>query len=179
MCSLKQLLETFFDIIYFTLISTQILQSANSDTEQEIKELGADFKLGVDGSVSSMAMSRNLFLEASLTPIKDMAEQDSILESGAQGLDAITDMAEEGGAWTLLYPAFTVVVPQPATLIPVAYAVARDNNELLISTNAWLQAEKSKGNIDELYKYWMLGGAIQEKRPPRWSVIKDILQWVD
>ena len=179
MCSLKQLLETFFDIIYFTLISTQILQSANNDTEQEIKELGADFKLGVDGSVSSMAMSRNLFLEASLTPIKDMAEQDSILQSGAQNLDAVADMAEEGGAWTLLYPAFTVIVPQPAVRIPVAYAVARDNSALLTAINAWLLAEKSKGTIDELYNYWMLGGAIQEKRPARWSVIRNVLNWVD
>jgi len=88
-------------------------------------------------------------------------------------------MAEEGGAWTLLYPAFTVIVPQPAVLIPVAYAVARDNEELLISTNAWLQAEKSKGSIDELYNYWMLGGAFKEQRPPRWSVIRNVLHWVD
>ena len=148
-------------------------------TWQEIEKLGADFKLGVDGSPSSMSMSRNLFPAASLTPIKDMEEQDRILESGAQNLDAITDMAEEGGAWTLLYPAFTVIVPQPAVLIPVAYAVARDNDELLISTNAWLLAEKSKGTIDELYNYWMLGGAIQEKRPPRWSMIRNVLNWVD
>jgi ABC-type amino acid transport substrate-binding protein len=88
-------------------------------------------------------------------------------------------MAEEGGAWTLLYPAFTVIVPQPAVRIPVAYAFARDNEELLISTNAWLQTEISKGTIDQLYNYWMLGGAIQQKRPPRWSVIRDVLHWVD
>lgn len=148
-------------------------------TWQEIERVGADFKLGVDGSVSSMAMSRNLFPAASLTPIKDMAEQDSILQSGAQNLDAVADMAEEGGAWTLLYPAFTVIVPQPAVLIPVAYAVARDNSALLTSTNAWLLAEKSKGTIDQLYNYWMLGGAVQEKRPPRWSVIRNVLNWVD
>jgi len=50
-------------------------------TWQEIEKLGADFRLGVDGSLSSMAMSRNLFPKASLTPIKDMAEQDSIISS--------------------------------------------------------------------------------------------------
>jgi Na+/H+-dicarboxylate symporter len=148
-------------------------------TWQEIDKMDAGFRLGVDGSLSSMMMTRDLFPKATLTPIRDMTEQASILESGARNLDAITDMAEEGGAWTLLYPAFTVVVPQPAALIPVAYAVARDNNDLLISTNAWLQAEKSKGNIDELYSYWMLGGATEKKRLPRWSVIKDILQWVE
>jgi ABC-type amino acid transport substrate-binding protein len=126
-----------------------------------------------------MAMSRDLFPEATFAPIKDMSEQDAILASGAQNLDAVTDMAEEGAAWTLLYPAFTVIVPQPAVLIPVAYAVARDNDELLTSINAWLLAEKSKGTVDEMYDYWMLGGAIQKKRPPRWSVIRDVLHWVD
>jgi len=148
-------------------------------TWDEIHTIGSNFQLGVDGSESSMAMSRDLFPEATFAPIKDMSEQDAILASGAQNLDAVTDMAEEGAAWTLLYPAFTVIVPQPAVLIPVAYAVARDNDELLTSINAWLLAEKSKGTVDEMYDYWMLGGAIQKKRPPRWSVIRDVLHWVD
>jgi len=148
-------------------------------TWHQIDALGAEFRLGVDGSESAMAMSRDLFEEAILTPIMDMSEQASILESGAAHLDAITDMAEEGSAWTLLYPAFTVVVPQPAVFIPVAYAVARGNERLLVSMNAWLLTEKAKGGVDELYDYWMLGGAIQKKRPPRWSLIKDVLQWVD
>jgi hypothetical protein len=148
-------------------------------TWQQIDTLGADFRLGVDGSLSSMAMSRDIFPYATFTPIKDMVVQDSILESGAQNLDAITDMAEEGAAWTLLYPAFSVIVPQPAVRIPVAYAVERHNEELLLATNAWLQSEIGKGAIEELYNYWMLGEAIQEQRPPRWSVIRNVLHWVD
>ena len=29
------------------------------------------------------------------------------------------------------------------------------------------------------YEYWMLGGAAKSERPPRWSVIKDVLKWVN
>ena len=148
-------------------------------TWRKIHQLGADIRLGVGGSQSSIAMARNLFPEATITPIKDMTEQDSILASGATNLDVIADMAEEGAAWTLLYPAFTVVVPQPAVMIPVAYTVARDNESLLISINAWLLAEKARGTIDVLYDYWLLGGAIKKERPPRWSIIKNVLNWTD
>ena len=148
-------------------------------TWKQIHELGENFRLGLDGSMFSLAGSRDLFPDATLVAIADMVEQESILESGAQNLDAITDMAEEGAAWTLLYPAFTVIVPQPTVLIPVAYAVARGNQDVLLSTNAWLTAEKAKGTIDELYDYWMLGGAIKKERPPRWSVIRNILRWVE
>ena len=148
-------------------------------TWRQIQKLGAGIRLGVGGSASSISMARNLFPDATLTPIKDMTEQDSILASGAENLDVIADMAEEGAAWTLLHPAFTVVVPQPAVRIPVAYTVAWDNKDLLTSINAWLLAEKARGTIEELYDYWLLGGAIKQERPPRWSVIRNVLNWVE
>ena len=146
---------------------------------REIHLLGEGLRLGVGGSDSSMATARNLFPRANITPIKDMTEQESILASGAENLEVIVDIAEEGSAWTLLYPSFTVVVPQPAIRVPVAYTVARDNVDLLIAINAWLLAEKAQGTIEKLYDYWLLGGAIQQERPPRWAVIRDVLNWVD
>ena len=44
--------------------------------------------------------------------------------------------------------------------------------------NAWLLIEKQSGGIDELYDYW-IQGKIQGVQPPRWSVIRDVLGWVD
>ena len=148
-------------------------------TWKQIRGLGKDFQVGIDGSSASIAMSRDLFPQAALTPIVDMVAQESILDSGAQNLDAIADMAEEGAAWTLLYPAFTLVVPQPTVFIPVAYAVARENRELLRAVNAWLTAEQARGTIDQLYDYWMLGGAVKVERPPRWSVVRNVLKLTD
>jgi len=70
-------------------------------------------------------------------------------------------------------------VPKPTYFLPVAYSVAPSNTSLLQALNAWMLAEKSKGTVDELYRYWMLGAAETEGRPPRWSVIRDVLHWVD
>ena len=70
-----------------------------------------------------------------------------------------------------------MVVPQPTSVMPVSYAVARANKDLLNTVNTWLMSEKSRGFIDERYRYWMLGEGSKEARAPRWSVARDILGW--
>ena len=141
--------------------------------------MGASLKLGVGSSPESIALMQNILPKATLLPIDDMEKHESALQSGLRGFDAISDMAEEGAAWTLLYPEFSLVVPRPTKSIPVAYAVAHGNQELLNAVNAWLLSEKALGHVDELYEYWMLGGASLVDRPPRWSVIRNVLGWVE
>ena len=144
----------------------------------QVEDLGASLKLGVGSSTESIALMESILPEAILLPIVDMEEQERVLQSGLLGFDAIADMAEEGAAWTLLYPEFTLAVPRPTKFIPVAYAVAHGNQELLNAVNAWLISEKALGHVDDLYEYWMLGGAGMVDKPPRWSVIRDVLGWI-
>ena len=42
-----------------------------------------------------------------------------------------------------------------------------------------LLAAKARGTVDELYRYWMLGAAETERKPPRWSVVRDVLHWIE
>ncbi len=61
----------------------------------------------------------------------------------------------------------------------MGYSVALGNEKLLKTLNAWLIADQAKGTIEEPYRYWMLGEATKREKPPRWSVIRDVLHWVD
>jgi Na+/H+-dicarboxylate symporter/ABC-type amino acid transport substrate-binding protein len=94
-------------------------------------------------------------------------------------LDAFVYAAEAGSAWTLLYPAYTVAIPQPDVLaIPLAYPMARGDPELVNFINTWIELKKRDRTIATLYEYWMLGkNAVPQ--PPRWSVIRNVLHWVD
>jgi Na+/H+-dicarboxylate symporter/ABC-type amino acid transport substrate-binding protein len=148
-------------------------------TWDDVRKRGVAFRLAVRGSTEALAMARSLLPQATFVPVFSKREQGEILESGAAGVDAIASLSEEGAAWTVLYPRFSLVVPKPAVFLPVGYAVAAGNDKLLTAFNAWLLAEKSRGAIDELYRYWMLGKATQTERSPRWSVIRDVLHWVD
>jgi ABC-type amino acid transport substrate-binding protein len=87
--------------------------------------------------------------------------------------------AERGSAWTLLYPAFTVVVPKPGVIrVPLAYAMPPDDEPFARFIDTWLELKRREGLIDELYRHWILGQSTQVQRP-RWSVIRDLLHWVD
>ncbi len=148
-------------------------------TWDDIRKLGISLRLAVNDSSEAIARARALLPHATLLPMAGTKEQRTILESGAEGVDAIADESEEGAAWTLLYPDFALVVPKPTLFIPVAYSVARGNDTLLEALNAWLVAEKAQGTVDTLYKHWMLGEAAKTEKPPRWSVVRDVLHWVD
>jgi ABC-type amino acid transport substrate-binding protein len=57
-------------------------------------------------------------------------------------------------------------------------AVARGDDDLLLLLDTWLLDAKSDGMMDELYNYWVLG-EVKRTQPPRWSIVRDVLGWVD
>jgi ABC-type amino acid transport substrate-binding protein len=94
-------------------------------------------------------------------------------------LDAFMYTAERGSAWTLLYPDYTVVIPAPDyTKVPLAYAVAHGDTKFINFLNSWLILKQKDATFEKAYKYWILGqGSVSER--PRWSIIRDVLHWVD
>jgi ABC-type amino acid transport substrate-binding protein len=108
----------------------------------------------------------------------ELSSPREFFEGTRPGIDAFLFTAEAGSAWTLLYPKFTVVVPQPGLLsLPLAYAIARGDQEFLDFVNAWIELKQKDGTVTRLYDYWILGrGAVEKK--PRWSILRDVLHWM-
>jgi Na+/H+-dicarboxylate symporter len=93
--------------------------------------------------------------------------------------DAILMPAERGSVWTLIYPQYCVVVPQPGvTRIPLAYVIARHDQPLANLVNTWIELKKRDGTIAALYDHWILGRDAVPKEP-RWSIIRNVLHWVE
>jgi ABC-type amino acid transport substrate-binding protein len=103
----------------------------------------------------------------------------TLLEAKTLPYDAIALPAERGSAWTLLYPRFSVVVPEGATIkIPLAYPVARRDAAFATFVDLFVDLQRKDGTLDALYAHWVLGhssGAHQ----PRWSILRDVLHWVN
>jgi ABC-type amino acid transport substrate-binding protein len=98
---------------------------------------------------------------------------------GQTDLDAVLFTAEAGSAWTLLYPSYSVTIPQPDIVkVPLAYAMPSGETELADYVNAWIEMTKRDGTIDRLFAHWILGEGAQSTAP-RWSVIRDVLHWVE
>jgi ABC-type amino acid transport substrate-binding protein len=95
------------------------------------------------------------------------------------GVDAIALPAERGSAWTLIYPRYTVVVPEPSRIrLPLAYPMPRDDEAFAGLINMWIELKRKDGTIDALYQYWILGRNAEQARR-RWSIIRDVLHWID
>lgn len=143
-----------------------------------IRERGASVRIALPRNAEAIAFARSILSDAALVPLSGPGDQRRMLESEAPGVDAIADLSEEGAAWTLLYPDFSLVVPKPPIFAPMGIGVARGNQSLAQTLDAWIIAEKAKGTVDALYRYWMLGDATRSAKPPRWSVIRNVLHWL-
>ncbi len=93
--------------------------------------------------------------------------------------DALAMPAESGSVLTLLYPKYTVVVPEPEIVkIPLAYPVARRDQEWSYFINTWIELKRRDRTIDALYNHWILGKQASARKP-RWSIVRNVLHWVD
>jgi ABC-type amino acid transport substrate-binding protein len=98
---------------------------------------------------------------------------------GDTDADAMLVSAETGAVVTMVYPEFSVIVPQGTNiLIPVVFAV-QDAPELQRILDRWIQIREDDGTVDQLYRYWVLGKSATDQQRHRWSVIRDVLGWVE
>ncbi len=103
----------------------------------------------------------------------------SIFDGLGSRFDAAVLPAERASAWTLLHPEFSVVVPEPGFIkVPLAFPLARQDERLASFVNTWIELKRRDGTLDTLYRYWILGQSAQRKTP-RWSVIRNVLHWVE
>jgi Na+/H+-dicarboxylate symporter len=90
-------------------------------------------------------------------------------------VDAVLMSAESAGAWTLIYPQFSVAVPSDLSLrIQISMALPRGQPDWLNYIDSWLSFEAGNGRIDRLFSRWVLGrdpGAAE----PRWSILHDVI----
>ena len=102
-----------------------------------------------------------------------------LFDRAATHADAVALPAERGSAWTLIYPAYSVVVPGPDPIrVPLAYPIGRGDQRLAQFVNTWIALKRKDGTIDAAYKHWVLG---QDAAPrqPRWSIVRNVLHWVE
>jgi Na+/H+-dicarboxylate symporter/ABC-type amino acid transport substrate-binding protein len=100
-------------------------------------------------------------------------------EDNTGKVDALVTSAEVGSAWTLLYPEYQVVVPKPVlSFLPLGYPVAHGDPEMVAFLNHWIDLKRKDNTIERTYNYWILGQGVTIKEP-RWSIIRNVLHWVE
>ncbi|MDJ0902377.1 MAG: cation:dicarboxylase symporter family transporter [Xenococcus sp. MO_188.B8] len=119
---------------------------------------------------------RGLLPKANLTPITKSIRD--FFATDFDQYDALVLSAETASSYTLLYPSYTVAVPQPSVKFPVSYILPENSSELSDILNVWLKLKQADGTMNSLYNYWVKGN-VKSTLEPRWSIIRNVLHWVD
>jgi Na+/H+-dicarboxylate symporter/ABC-type amino acid transport substrate-binding protein len=113
--------------------------------------------------------------DVEIVPMETMAD---MFKPRNPPVDALVATAERGSIYTLLHPEYSVVVPKPRPIkVPLAYVVASRDVQFAGVVNAWIDLKRKDGTIDELFSHWILGQQVT-RRPPRWSVVRNVLHLV-
>ena len=111
----------------------------------------------------------------------DVIELDSerdFFNASVPQADALLTSAETGSAWTLLRPTYSVVRPTKQTIrIPLYYLTAPDQR-FRAFLDRWLDLKRGDRTLDKFYDHWILGKPAHDPTP-RWSIIRNVVGWVD
>ncbi|WP_269850670.1 hypothetical protein [Methanosarcina horonobensis] len=95
--------------------------------------------------------------------------------------DVLFITAEEGYTMTLVHPFYDVAIFEPNGSYKVLYAYPVSKNSsgnFLLLLNYWIKMERDYGELDRKYNYWILRKNPEESEP-RWSVVRNVLYWVN
>jgi Na+/H+-dicarboxylate symporter len=138
-----------------------------------------DLKIGVPLDTSQVKYSMERYFGDADVEFVTLEFWQPFFEGRHPELDAFLVPAENGSAWSLLHPEYTVVVPQPDPVkIPSAFGMALDAGGLADVVNEWVVFATSEGTIQRANDYWILGQGAVEKHP-RWSIVRDVLGWTE
>jgi ABC-type amino acid transport substrate-binding protein len=134
--------------------------------------LRKDLRLAVVGEELSRAADRQL-PEAEIVPFPSVGD---FFHKPHPDVDGLIIAAEEAAAWTMLNPEYTAVIPRPEVRRPVAMAIRLGDEEWGRFLDRWIEFERSDGVLKQLREYWVEGGGTR-RRPPRWSILRNVLGW--
>jgi ABC-type amino acid transport substrate-binding protein len=167
-----------FSSCYLELHLALVTKDYRKDDFEDIKYVAnmKGLKIAVANDSDYLKLARTLFPRATIIPLN---HSDQFFNQ--TNADALLTTAEAGTSFTLLYPFYDVAILRPSDTYKImcAYAVSRSCDDAFLAfLGYWLELEDKYGSLDKKYDYWVLGKNVADTTP-RWSIMRDILHWIE
>ena len=142
-------------------------------SRQKIAEI-KDLKIAVFYDQVFLDLVNETFPKAQMKVVSNLEEMAEFND-----FDAVIWTLTQGSILASMKPGLSVVVPEdlgPPFLF--AYLMPPNSNELREYVNYWLDLKEDDGFTKRMNDYWILGKPSTDPSP-RWSVIRNVLHWVD
>ena len=176
-----ELLKMNFTRPYMEMTAAFIVKDHRKKDFRTMAAMAAMSRLRIAVTQANNPEDRRL-LRAYL-PHAELVELDTIRDFFLKDdvADALLTTDKIGKAWALLHPEFGVVVPEPHMFVyDIAYSIPITQGDSLFLgyLNHWLTLQDTSGVRAEQFNYW-ISGETARKKTPRWSIIRNVLHWVD
>lgn len=145
---------------------------SNLDLVQQNPKL----KIGVLKGTSYEMIARELFPH---NPLVILKSYDEFLQPDIA--DALLWEEQQAIIWTICHAGYRVIFPDPVIgHESLAYAIRSNNFRFLNYLNQWMILKQTEGYTKKQTDLWVLGKTeIAVPYEPRWSIIRNVLHWVD
>jgi ABC-type amino acid transport substrate-binding protein len=167
----ERLAKANFSNPYMNMTTAVVVQDHRRNDFKSWRRI--DEKLVVRLGVVGERRAKNVKQYLPNTEIVLLETYSEFLTDNPKGVDARVISAEAGSAWTILYPSYSVAVPEPYLKANAAFAMPLATLDFEDFVNDWLQMEQTRGVIDKLYNKWILGMKVEQKKA-RWSIGRDL-----
>lgn len=168
---------SLFSLPYSSAHFAFVAQDHDRDQFETIAGLedGEGLTIGVRAGTYYQEIVRRKLPKAKIV---ELLSDSQFFEGPPEPMDALATSAETGSAWTLIHPNFAVIDPRDdETSRPLAFLRRRDD-KIENGLDTWFRLKRHEGTLDSIFGYWILGVGAEEETQ-RWSVIRDVLHWVE
>jgi Na+/H+-dicarboxylate symporter len=144
-------------------------------SNHQLLEKQTDYRVGYVPPSPFLPNLRSLFPNLELVAYDSSADFFEVAEGKPE---ALWTSAEEGSALSLLHPQYTVMLPENVYVYQLAYPVNPEDRDFLWFLNQWLSVETQSYEFEQAYGFWILGKP-REDLKPRWSIVRNVLGWVE
>jgi Na+/H+-dicarboxylate symporter/ABC-type amino acid transport substrate-binding protein len=131
------------------------------------------------GLLQSPSSLRQVELILSEHDFVDVYSPRDFLQGKIEGLEALLMSVEAASAWTLVYPEFTAIIPKGRKVtIPLVFGLPSDDPQFKRYVDTWIDSASAFGFMEVARDRWILGKK-DKTAQPRWSIIRNVLHWVE
>lgn len=166
--------ELLFSTSYLNLHSAFVVKDDRLEEFRNLEKIKAipGLRIGIFHGDQYIERIKNIFPKAQIVILPN---HESFFSGNTA--DVMLTTAEEGSTWTLLHPAYGVVISQkPIFTETIAYAIPPGDLDFFIILNNWLTLNNNSGRAKTEYDYWILGKMPNEEKR-HWSLLTKMLHW--
>lgn len=175
--NLRRRQGALFSLPYTTLHFAFVARDHDREQYETLESLGdgEGFTLGVKAGSYFAQFVRETLPKAKVV---ELWSESQFFEGPPEKMDALVTSSEGGSAWTLIHPTYAVVDPRDDDTSRLVAIMRRRDDRIENALDTWIRLRRNDGTLKRIYEYWILGiGAT--KKEARWSVIRNVLDWVE